>query len=322
MASMSSQKANRDLDLKREFLSRFTREYGLREDCVFTCLRVTHDYTKHAEIDAVILTPGVILVLELFTLAGRFRRDDDEHWREDTSDTSSSSAPQGNDKTATTVGTTSSDVRTISYTQVRNPVTVAKRKTAALKQHLESKTGPRSASDFDYRAILIRGECEVTDADTCHKKLITYTQIPTSVPALVRSGWTRWFLEKLIPGYPIWLSGYTQLKAQLGDLPTVDMLHWRNDHGESWYGELRKCGDIPYNRSNVSELSFTERKGGYVYGRACVEVQGKRRDGGKLFVKPFELPVDSELEFLCVDGDTPVSVKLIKVSRVSLSKPS
>ena len=43
---------------------------------------MTHNYTKHAEIAAVILTPGVILVLELFTLAGRFRRDGDEHWQE------------------------------------------------------------------------------------------------------------------------------------------------------------------------------------------------------------------------------------------------
>lgn len=211
------------------------------------------------------------------------------------------------------------EVRTLTVTQVPNPVTVAKRKTAALKQHLESKIGPRSSSDFNFRVILIRGECDL-DEDCRHKKLVTYTQIPEFIVSL-RTGWWRWFVEKIVPRYPVWLSGYTQLKLQLGDLPSVDILQWKN--GERWYGELRRCPDVLYDRSMVAELSFTERKGGVVFGNPCVEVQGvRRRDGGKMFATPFRLGVENTLEFLCVDSETTVSVKLVKVARVVLSKPT
>ena len=83
-------------------------------------------------------------------------------------------------------------------------------------------------------------------------------------------------------------------------------------------------------------MTFTECQGGYVIGKTYVEVQAKKRGGGKLFKRPFPLPVDSTLEFLGGGGDAPVRVlgeemlqlwrnseylKLVNLSCVTLSKP-
>ena len=87
---------------------------------------------------------------------------------------------------------------------------------------------------------------------------------------------------------------------------------------------MKRVKEIQYDRLNVAELTFTERKGGYIFGKACVEVQAKKRGGtggGNLFKNPNQQPPDSILEFLCMKSDDPVEVKLVDVSHVTLSHP-
>ena len=91
---------------------------------------------------------------------------------------------------------------------------------------------------------------------------------------------------------------------------------------EKWYGELKRVKEIQYDRLNVAELTFTERRGGYIFGKACVEVQAKKRGGGgNLLKNPDQQPTDTILEFLCMKSDDPVEVKLVDVSLVTLSHP-
>ena len=314
MASLSSLKAKRVLDQKNEFLADLARESGLQEDCIFPRLRITHNSAKPAEVDAVILTSYNVILLELFTWSGRYSKEDNKYWRKD--DSTPSPPPSTSDGTQPAAEPmASSDVRTIVVTQVGNPLTVAKHKTTALSQQL----GRWRHSNFDYRVILLQADCEVLGDESRHPKLVTNSQLQ-SFYASLRTGWGRWFAEKMVPLWPVWLSGYTELKTKLAEMPTNDILHWKKTK-EKWYGELKSCGKIPYNRSNVAELTFTERQGGYVIGKACVEVQAKKRGGRKLFERPFQLSVDSTLEFLCEEGDGPVKVKLASLSRVTLSKP-
>ena len=103
--------------------------------------------------------------------------------------------------------------------EVDNPLTAAKRKTTDLSQQLD-----RWKSKFDYRVILLKSDCEVIGDDSSHSKLVTYSQLQ-SFYATLRTGWRRWFTEKIIPLWPIWLSGYTILKTKLTEMPTNDILY-------------------------------------------------------------------------------------------------
>ena len=255
-----------------------------------------------------------MVLLELFTRSGRYSRKDDKYWCKDDSTPSPPPSTSNGAQPAAAEPLTSSDVRTRLVTDVGNPLTVAKHKTTALIQQL----GRWRRSNFDYRVILLQIDCEVIGDESRHSKLVTNSQIPSFFGSL-RTGWGRWVAEKIVPLWPVWLSGYTELKTRLAEMPTNDILHWKDK--DKWYGELKSCREIPYNRSNVAEMTFTERQGGYVIGKTCIEVQAKKRGGGKLFERPFQLPVDSTLEFLCGGGDAPVRVKLVNLSRVTLSKP-
>ena len=300
------------MEAKSDFLEEFTRDCGLREECVFPRLRVTHDYTQQSDVDVVLLTSYRVWLLELVTWTGRYRKDNREHWRKEelVEGTSSSSPPQKQDPSL-------GEKKTVVVTQVPNPLKVAKEKTAALKQLLESTLGPRSSSDFDYRVVLIHRDCEVEE-ECQDPKLVTYAQIP-ALKETLRTGWLQWIKEKLLPVYPVWLRGYTQLKHQLRELPSVDILQWRN--GQRWYGQLLECPKVLYDRAMVAELTFTEKKAWL--GSSYIMAQAVNREGGrKMFTQPFQLEMDSKLQFLCVDSEGAVTLKLAQVARVVLSRPT
>lgn len=60
-----------------------------------------------------------------------------------------------------------------------------------------------------------------------------------------------------------------------------------------------------YERSTIAELTFTEYKGGMLFGgSAHVEVQALTRTGKtKMFTQPIKLEHGTEVEFICADSD-------------------
>ena len=320
---MHSEVALRKFTFKEEFLEQFLKKCGARSECVFSRLRVTYDYTKHEEIDAVLLTSQKVILLEIVTLAGKYKTDKDkwikEEIVEDDKLTSQTVTIENGTSGSATEGGVVTKVTIIS-TSVPNPISEAKRKTRALKQYVESKIGPRNASDFDYRVVIGNEQCTIDGEKSGEKissKMIMFQDIDNYANSL-RIGWTWWFLEKVVPMWPVWVSGYAQLKNTLGDMPTLDVLVLKS--GSKLYGQLCKCHGVPYDTTTTSELTFKESKTGIVFGRAVINVQGIRRGtGSKIFTSPCQLDPSSQLEFLCVEADSNTLVKVSDIVKVIIS---
>ena len=320
---MHSEVALRKFSFKEEFLEQFLQKSGANRDCTFSRLRVTYDYTKYEEIDAVLLTSQKIILLELVTVTGKFKTNKDK-WikeeiiEEDKPPTQIITIENGTTASPVTEGGVVSKV-TIVSTSIANPVTEAKRKTRALKQYIESKMGPRNSNDFDYRVVITSEQCSINDEkdNPVKSKILSYNKVESYANSL-KIGWTWWFLEKAVPMWPIWISGYTAIKSALKELPTHDVLVLKS--GSKLYGELRKCPGVPYDTTTTSELTFKEGKTSYVFGSAVIYVQGVRRGtGGNMFTSPYQLDPVSLVEFLCIEADTNTQVKAADVVKIVIS---
>ena len=309
---MMSETALRRLAQKEEFLDDFSSRCGIKRDCVFLRLQVTYDYTQHEEIDAVFLTSRKIYLFEVVTWTGRYRQENNKEWvREEKVEGVANHTPSSVD----TKPNTTSSLVTVMTTKVHNPVAVARRKTKALKQYIESKIGPRNSSDFDYYVLVIREECVLSE-DCLHPKVVPYSQLD-SFTNTFRTGWGRWILE-WYPMWPIWISGYTNLKNTLAAVPTCDVLHLKS--GNKLYGELRSCPGVPYDKQTTSELQFNTSKTGFVFGGHVIKAKAMDRNkDSKLF--EVQLETSSQLEFLCVEADSSTCIKLTDVDKVVLSRP-
>ena len=315
---MISEAALKRLNQKDEFLQEFSSRSGVTWNCIFPHRRVTHDYVQHKEIDAIILNPWNITVLEIVTWTGRYRKDPNskQHWiREerleaDSSLVSSYTAPPNG-------ATSTKSVSTIIDTRVDSPVATVKEKTKALKQYIESIVGRRGDKDFDYYALIIREECVLTE-DCLGRRVITRTKLDDFIYNL-KVGWGRWVLQKVIPMWPVWLSSYSRIKEVLGEIPTYDVIILQSG-SQKLYGELRKCPGVPYDRYSTSDIRFSIGKTSMVFGSSVVNAQTHRRDGGA--TSSYQLDTNSELEFQCVEGDSPTLVKLTDIKRILLSRPT
>ncbi len=313
----------RKFSLKEEFLQQFLKKCCARPECVFSRPRVKYDYTKREEIDAVLLTSQKVILLEIVTLAGKYKIDKDkwikEEVVEDDKQTSQTvKIENGTSSLANDDGGVVTKVTIIS-TSIPNPVLEAKRKTLALKQYVESKIGPRNASDFDYRVVIGNEQCTVggEPGENRNSKIVTFQDIDSYTTSL-RIGWTWWFLEKVVPMWPIWIGGYTQLKNTLSDMPTLDVLVLKS--GSKLYGELCKCPGVPYDTTTTAELTFKESKTGYMFGSVVIDVQGIRRGtGSKIFTSPCQLQPSAQVEFLCVEADSNTLVKVTDIVKVLIS---
>ena len=319
---MHSEVALRKFSFKEEFIEHFLKKSGARNDCVFSRLRVTYDYTKHEEIDAVLLTSQKVILLEIVTLTGKYKTNKDK-WikeeivEEDKPASQTVTIENGTAGGPAIQGGVVSKVTIIS-TSVPNPVTEAKRKTHALKQYVESKIGPRNSSDFDFRVIITKEQCAIGgDDDHVSSKIIPFKDVDSYARSL-RIGWTWWFLEKAIPMWPIWISGYTLIKNALCELPTLDVLVLKS--GSKLYGEFCKCPGVPFDAATTSELTFKEGKTGYMFGASVINVQGIRREtGSSMFTSPYQLDPSSQLEFLCVEAESPTQVKVADIVKIIVS---
>lgn len=313
---MISEAALKKLNQKNEFLQDFSKRSGVRLNYVFPRLRVTHDYVQHKEIDAAILNPWNVTVLEIVTWTGRYRKDptSKKHWiREERLETDSN---LGSAHTTTPTDSTKS-VSTIIDTRVDSPVAAARLKTKALKQYIESIVGSRNDSDFDYYALVIREECVLTE-DCLEAKVITAAKLEGFMHML-KVGWTQWFLQKLIPMWPVWLASYNRVNEVLDGIPTYDVIVLQSG-SQRLYGELRKCSGVPYDRDSTSVIKFSIGKTSMVFGSSIVNAQTCRRGSGG--VASYQLDTSSELEFQCVEGDSPTLVKLTDIKQVILSRPT
>ena len=321
---MQSEMALKKFSFKEDFLERFVKTCGANPECVFSKLRVTYDYTKHEEVDAVLLTSQKVVLLEIVTLAGTYKSNKENWVKEERVEqgvlkSHTVPIPNGSSSSSAVEEGVVSQVTIIS-TSVPNPVVEAKRKLRALKQHIESKIGPRNNSDFDYRVIIGNEQCtiETEESKTTSSKIVLYKDIEDYGKSL-KIGWSWWILEKVVPMWPVWISGYTQLKNTLKELPTLDVLVLKS--GSKLYGELRRCPGIPYDPETTSELTFKEGKTGYMFGTSIINVQGVCRGSGKhMFTSPHQLDPSSCLEFLCVDADSSTSVKVSDIVRVQISR--
>ena len=80
---MHSEVALKKFSFKEEFLEQFLQKSGANKNCTFSRLRVTYDYTKHEEIDAVLLTSQKIILLELVTVTGNYKNNKDKWVKEE-----------------------------------------------------------------------------------------------------------------------------------------------------------------------------------------------------------------------------------------------
>ena len=315
---MISEAAIKKLNQKEEFLTEFSKSCGIRSDCLFPRLRVTYDYTKHEEIDAVILTSGKIFLLELVTLSGHYKIDKEkDKWVKEERVESTGGTKSINHTLQTTPDGDSPSQVTVINTTVPNPVLEAKRKLRALKQYIESKMGPRSVSDFEYRVIMMSDLCTL-DEECVTTRLVMHSQIDAFTQSFsVRWGW--WILEKVVPIWPVWIRRYTELKTILDEVPTMDVVVLKS--GTKLFGELRKCSGVPFDRPTISEIQFKPGKTGLVFGSSVIIAQAILMGSGKrMFTQPPQLEPGSELEFVCVDGDGSVQVKVSDVVKVIITR--
>lgn len=321
-SAMHSSAALKKFTFKEQFVEEFVKKCNAYPDCVFSRLRVVYDYTKHEEIDTVLLTSQKIILLELVTLSGKYKPNKDKWVKEEVVEDEKSVGQTVTIENSRNGSVTEGGVvskMTIVSTSVPNPVEEAKRKLSALKQFLESKIGPRSRSDFDYRVVIATEQCTIEDPHKDKKansKIVLHKDIDKFAESL-KSGWTWWLVEKAIPMWPVWISNYTMIKTTLSDLPTLDILVLKS--GSKLYGELRKCPGVPYDPLSTSELTFKEGSSGYVFGETVINVQGTRRGGGRMFSSPYQMNPSNQLEFLCVDADSSTSVKFADIAKVIIS---
>lgn len=318
---MHSEAALKKFRFKEQFIEGFVKKCNAAPDCVYSRLRVAYDYTKHEEIDAILLTSQKVILLELVTLTGKYKPDKNTWVKEEVVEdeklgSQTVTVKNGTSGTVTEGGVVSKV--TIVSTSVPNPVAEAIRKVSALKQFLESKMGPRNASDFDYRVIIATEQCTIEEnKEKVNSKIIPHKNIDDFANSL-KSGWTWWFLEKVIPSWPVWISNYNDIKKTLRDLPALDILVLKS--GSKLYGELRKFPGVPYDAQSTSELIFKEGSSGWFGGGISINVQGiQRATGQKMFKSPCQLEPSSQLEFLCIEADSSTSVKVGDIAKIKIS---
>lgn len=305
-----SESALKSLVLKEEFLADFIQRCSIKEDCVFQGLRITYDYTKNEQIDAVIITSKQIHIFEIVTWSGRYRKESDNFWiREEKVDSSTinQTVPSNND-------TNSNSLVTIMTTKVTNPVIDGLRKVKALVQYMESKLGPRCLANISFHVLFVKEECALSEDCLADSRIVSYSQL-NYFTDVFRTGWGRWFLE-WYPMWPVWLRRYTELKNTLKTIPLWDMIYLKS--GSKLYGELKSCHGVPYDRQTTSEISFTTTKAGYLIGRDGIKAKGIKRNSS---TQLDEVPLDSVIEFKCVDADTPTIIKLTDVDKLIISRP-
>lgn len=310
-----SEVALKNLSLKEEFFSNFAGRCGIKTDTLFRGLRVTYDYTQHERIDAVLLTSWKIHLFEVVTWSGRYQKENDSTWTRQervegvpisSSSSSSSTATNGTENTLVTLMTT----------RVANPVLVAQKKLKALKQYIESKMGPTRSSYFEYWVLFIKEECILSEDCLSHPNIVPYSKLDEFLGNTFKMSWGRWFVE-WYPMWPVWISSYSKFKETLDTVPTWDVIHLKS--GGKLYGELKACTGVPYDRLANSELKFRATKAGYLIGADGIIVDALQRNSKSLFTTT--LDPSAHLEFVCVDADTPTSIKLADINRVTISRP-
>ena len=312
-----SEVALKNLSLKEEFLSKFSERCGIRKDTLFRGLRVTYDYTQHERIDAVLLTSWKVHLFEVVTWTGRYQKENDSTWmrQERVEGVPITSSPSSSTTSSSPNGTDNSIV-TLMSTRVTNPVLVGQKKMKALKQYIESKMGPTRSSDYEYWVLFIKEECILSEDCLSHPNIVPYSQLDEFLGNTFKKSWSRWFAE-WYPMWPVWIRSYSRLKETLDSIPTWDVVHLKS--GGKLYGELKACLGVPYDRQTNSDITFTVTKAGYLIGHDGVIANVLQRKSKSVFTVTLE--VTSSLDFICVDADTPTSIKLSDINKVCISRP-
>ena len=315
MFVMNVEQALNSLNLKEDFLEGFILKCNISRDCVFTRLRVKHDYTQYTDVDAVIVTPQKVHLLEVVTWKGSFKRESKTHWiREQPVLPATSSG-----ESVPAVGS-SPTVVSVLHAQVPSPVFEAERKLKYLIEYLKSKIGTGSVGvrDFDYHVVIAVEGCILSE--DCLHKVVRHIQIDEFAENL-RQSWGGWLAWKLWPFYrPFWITYYNEIKQSILELPSTDRL--KLSGGQRLFGEMKSCPGIPYDRTTTSQLRFKKTKTHALMGTPVIEAQGTSRNSGiKMFSSPLQCDIASTLDFLCVGSDVPISIKLKDVESITLGRP-
>ena len=79
--NVDHQQAQKSSRLKEDLLDVLTERCCISRDCIFRRLKVPYDYyTQYADVDAVIVTPRKVHLLEVVTWTGSFKRESEMHW--------------------------------------------------------------------------------------------------------------------------------------------------------------------------------------------------------------------------------------------------
>ena len=309
---MNVDQALKSLRLKGDLLEGLIQKCRISRDCVFTRLKVRYDYTHYADVDAVIVTPQKVHLLEIVTWKGSFKRESKTHWiREEPVSESASTV------------FSSPTVVNVRRVQVPNPVFEAERKLKYLTDYLKSKIGPGSVrdKDFDYHVIAVKG---CTLSEDCLDEVVRYALLDEFAESL-RQSWGGWLTRKVWPFYwPFWITYYSEIKRAISEVPTVDRLKLLSGEPgtQKLYGEMKSCPGVPYDRISTSQLIFRRAKTHKWRGIAVIKAQAVVRDSGKyMFDQPLQCNIDSTLEFHCEGLNEPISIKLEDVDNVTLSRP-